>query len=109
MYLMMYAVYDSCAGVYDRPFCAPNDAVAVRSFTDIANDKNHPIGQHPEHYSLHKVGIFDDANAEIEPDQFRACLTTALTCVTQQLPPEPAHADKLDMDGYPVNGGDARA
>ena len=64
----LFSVYDSCAVFYDRPFAARDDASAVRSFGDIAGDAEHPIGKHPEHYSLFRVGLFDDLTGEIVPE-----------------------------------------
>ncbi len=64
----LYCVFDSCAGFYDRPFVSRDDATAVRSFGDIAGDATHPIGMHPEHYLLFRVGLFDDNSGEIVPE-----------------------------------------
>ena len=60
MRLFMYCVFDSASGVYDRPWVAQSDGSAIRSFGDIACDAEHPIGKHPEYYSLFRVGEFDD-------------------------------------------------
>lgn len=67
MIWQLYSVFDSKACVYERPFCAHNDASAVRSFGDIAVDEQHPIGQHPEDYSLWWIGSFDDSNGVVKP------------------------------------------
>ena len=64
----LYCVFDSCAGFYDRPFAGRDDASAIRSFGDIACDADHPIGKHPEHYMLFRVGLFDDGSGEIVPE-----------------------------------------
>ena len=64
----MFSVFDSCAGFYDRPFVARDDASAVRSFGDIACDAEHPIGKHPEHYLLFRVGVFDDQTGDVVPE-----------------------------------------
>ena len=48
----MYGVFDSASGVYDRPFVAISHGQAIRSFGDIAVAADHPIGQHPEDFSL---------------------------------------------------------
>ena len=55
----MFVVHDSVSGVYDRPMCARSEGEMIRSFGDIAKDSKHPIGQHPEHYKLFYVGVFD--------------------------------------------------
>ena len=67
MLLLMYSVHDSVSGVYDRPFVARAEGDAVRSFGDIANDKDHPIGKHAEHFSLFHVGTWNDNTGKVDP------------------------------------------
>jgi len=62
MKLKAFAVYDVKTGAYMRPFFSPARGMAVREFGDIAIDKSHPIGKHPEDYSLFEIGSFDDQN-----------------------------------------------
>ena len=57
---LVFAVYDSASAVYDRPWVARSEGEAVRSFGDIAQDADHPIGKHPEHYKLYRLGTYDD-------------------------------------------------
>lgn len=64
----VFTVFDSCAKVYDRPFVARSEGEALRSFTDIASDDKHPIGQHPEHYSIWRIGMYDDATGKIDTE-----------------------------------------
>ena len=68
MRVFMYAIFDSCSKVYDRPWVARSDGEAMRSFGDIASDFSHPIGKHPEHFSCFRVGLFDDNTGEIVPE-----------------------------------------
>jgi hypothetical protein len=81
----MFSVFDSVTGVYDRPFLALNDASAVRSFTDLAKDKNTMVGMHPEHYSLHFVGVWDDGKAEITLQGNKRCLARGHEVIAQKL------------------------
>jgi hypothetical protein len=80
MKINVYTIFDSASAAYMRPFFAQSDGQATRSFGDIANDKNHEIGKHPEDYSLWRIGTFDDNTAEINPET-KACLATALELV----------------------------
>ena len=66
MNLLMYVVRDSVSGVYDRPMCARSEGEMVRGFGDIAKDGKHPVGMHPEHFSLWHVGLFNDNTGVIE-------------------------------------------
>ena len=68
MKLKLYAIYDTVSCVYDRPWCSHNDSSALRLFSDIACDENHPVGKHPEHYQLYRIGRYDDNNGVIEPE-----------------------------------------
>jgi hypothetical protein len=76
MRLFMYAIFDSCSGVYDRPFCANADASAIRSFGDAAGSAESVIGMHPEHFSLYRIGLFDDNTSEIVPED-AVCIARA--------------------------------
>ena len=83
MRLFLYTVHDSCAGVYERPWCARSDGEAMRSFQTIACDATHPIGQHPEHYSIFRVGTWDDNSAKLEPEVPKTHLANAIDLVVE--------------------------
>ncbi len=68
MRLNTYTIFDTAAGAYMRPFFLQADSQAIRSFKDIALDKDHAVGQHPEDYSLVRVGTFDDQTGLIHPE-----------------------------------------
>ena len=61
----VYAVFDRASGVYDRPFVGQGDGAVMRSFGDIAVSADHPIGQHPEDYTLFRIGTYDDNSGEL--------------------------------------------
>ncbi len=82
MKLNTYSIFDTASGLYSRPFFTQSDGEAIRSFGDIANDTDHPIGKHPEHYTLLRVGIFDDATAKLT-DEMNSSLLTGLEAVAQ--------------------------
>lgn len=63
----VYSVFDSKAAVYGTPFFMPNDAMAVRAFTDLVNGPENMISTHPEDFSLFVVGDFDDQLARLAP------------------------------------------
>ena len=80
MKYVMVSIYDTAAGVYMRPFFVQSEGQAKRMFSDIANDREHDVGAHPEDYSLFRIGQFDDNAGEVLPEH-RDCLITALECV----------------------------
>lgn len=67
MKLKVFSVFDSKAEVFQQPFFSLTKGQALRGFTDAANDKNHPMGAHPEDYALFEIGEFDDATGRVEP------------------------------------------
>ncbi len=78
----IYAVYDSCAGIYDSPHFANNDDIVRRQFQDIATAADNPISKHPEHYSLWRLGGWDNTNGKIN-NEANECLWQALEAITQ--------------------------
>jgi len=82
MKLNIYSIFDTASGLYSRPFFTQSDAEAMRSFSDIAEDAEHPIGKHPEDYSLFRIGVFDDTNGHFV-DENNECLVTALETVSK--------------------------
>lgn len=66
MIINMYVTFDAKAKLYSRPFYTQTRGMAIRTFADIANDKDHPIGRHPEDYTLYEIGTFDDVSGKIE-------------------------------------------
>lgn len=80
MKLNIYSIYDTATATYMRPFFMQSDGQATRAFSDIALDADHDIGRHPEDYTLHRIGVFDDQKAKLtqeDPD----CLATALELI----------------------------
>jgi hypothetical protein len=80
MKVNLYAVIDTATGIYDGPIPSQADGAAVRNFSDMALNKDHPIGKHPEHYALIKVGTWNDGTGEIE-DLQNMTLVTGLEAV----------------------------
>lgn len=59
MKLYVFSVHDVKAGSYLPPFFVPNPPVAMRTFSNCANDKTHSFGANPEDYTLFLVGTWD--------------------------------------------------
>lgn len=95
MRLNVYTIFDTAAGAYMRPFFLQSDGQATRSFKDLALDAEHAVGQHPEDYSLWRIGIYDDNKGELVPEA-RECLATALELVAQARNIEAGSLKKFD-------------
>ena len=77
MILRMYSIFDAAIGAYTPPFAARADGEAVRSFKSTLLDPNHPMAKFPEHYSVVRVGLYDDATGQMSPLPAPEVLATA--------------------------------
>ncbi len=78
----LYAVFDTCAGIYDSPHFSNSDDVVKRQFADIATVADNPISKHPEHYSLWRLANWDNQNGKVL-NEANECLCTALEIISQ--------------------------
>lgn len=62
----VFAVFDSKAKAFLTPFFLINVAVAKRMFSEAANENSHAYWRHPEDYSLHHLGTFDDTTGGVD-------------------------------------------
>ena len=66
MKLFAFCIYDAATAAFMRPFFCHTEQQAIRMFKDCVYDENHECGKHPEDYSIHRVGLFDDQNGHFE-------------------------------------------
>lgn len=66
MKLNIYTVYDEKATAYLQPFFQPNDAMAIRIMENTLMNAESMFANHPEDYTLYKIGEFDDNDAKID-------------------------------------------
>lgn len=90
MKVQCYAIFDSCAGIYEKPFFSTTDDVVKREFQDVVLTVDHPISRHPEHYSLWRLGVFDNVNGDLT-DEANECLWTGTEAASQGQLLEPAN------------------
>lgn len=65
----MVAVYDRALGAFNRPFCAPSEGIAIRSFQDEVNRDGGDMNKHPGDFELHCLGYWDDVSGEFLNDK----------------------------------------
>ncbi len=82
MKVQCYAIYDTCSGIYEKPFFSTADDVVRREFQDVVNTDEHPMNRHPEHYSLWRLGTFDNLNGKIV-DEDNECLWQGVEAISQ--------------------------
>ncbi len=78
----IYAVFDTCGGIYDSPHFGNSDDLVRRQFQDIATGTDNPIAKHPEHYSLWRLGSWDNNTGKIN-DESNECLWQAVEAISQ--------------------------
>lgn len=64
MILKIYSVYDSKTDAYVAPMFFQTKGQALRTFAEVANDKNHQIGKYSEDFTLFEIGEFNDNNCK---------------------------------------------
>lgn len=68
----IFSIRDRQLDAFMTPFFSPSRGSAVRSFIDEVRREGSPMAQHPEDYSLHLIGSFDDTSSQIgwiQPEQ----------------------------------------
>ncbi len=63
MIQQIFTIYDNKAKAYLPPFYLPQRGMAIRTFGDCINDKQHQFSIHPEDYTLMMLGTWDDSTA----------------------------------------------
>jgi hypothetical protein len=64
MRMQLYAIYDTVADIFNKPFTAHNDSDAIRAFTQSFEQGNQANKQD---YVLYHLGEYNDGNGEITP------------------------------------------
>lgn len=68
MDLVMMAIHDGAAAAFMRPFFVMSVGEGVRAFSDLVADPEHPIGRHPDDYTLFRVGTFSQPSGVVTPE-----------------------------------------
>lgn len=62
----VFSVFDTKAESYLQPFFAANRALALRSFSDAANNASSQFAKHASDFVLFRIGTWDDQTATFE-------------------------------------------
>lgn len=60
----VFSVYDEKAQAFLPPFILPKVAQAKRIFSDCINSDDHQFGNHPDDYTLFRLGTFNDEDGQ---------------------------------------------
>jgi len=66
MILRVFSVYDSKAEAYMQPLFFQTKGLAIRSFSEAANDGKSTISLYPADYTLFELGSYDSDNAKFD-------------------------------------------
>ena len=69
MKLKAFAIFDDKAKTFNHPFFSPNEAIAVRVFSDASRDTDTIIGKHPSDFRLYRIGEFDQTSGKITSEE----------------------------------------
>jgi len=76
----IYSIFDTASGTYQKPIHSRADGEIMREFQNIVDDPKHPVGMHPEDYSLIRLGTFDDLDGKLQNEE-NSTLATGLDMV----------------------------
>ncbi|AXL14677.1 nonstructural protein [Microviridae sp.] len=65
MILKAFAVHDSKAGAYLRPFFEISKGSAIRAISDAVNTPDHQFNRHAADFTLFEIGGYDDATGDL--------------------------------------------
>ncbi len=106
MKTQLYSIYDTAAGIYTKPIFAQADGIVTREFQDLCVKADHPYGEHPEDYSLIRLGVFDDQTGKITNEE-NETLATGLEMVALSRNVNRDNVEQLDFDIAQSPGGTA--
>jgi len=76
----IYSIFDTASGTYQKVITSRADGEIMREFQNLVDDEKHPVGMHPEDYSLIRLGTFDDLNGKLNNEE-NSTLATGLEMV----------------------------
>lgn len=76
--MKVFSVYDSKAEAYILPFYERTTGLAIRAFSNAANEPEHGFCKNPADYTLMEVGEWNEMEGRFEPLHANKNLGTAL-------------------------------
>lgn len=97
----LYSIFDTASGTYGKTIFAEADGIVMREFQNMCIDAEHPIGQHPEDYSLHRLGNFNNTTGLLTNEE-NECLANGIEMVALSRNVNRDNLEKLDQN-LPAN------
>jgi len=60
MLYKLYSVYDLAGEFYSSPLCYKTRGEALREFVETSQDERSKLAKHPEDFTFHEIGTYDD-------------------------------------------------
>lgn len=96
--IKIFSILDKKANLWSRPMFVQSTGAMLRSYSDLANDKTQPVGQHPEDYYLYQIGTWNEYEGEIIKLEQNNILGSALDFVKT-----PGIMPQTNMEKYEKN------
>lgn len=84
MLLKIFALYDSKAEAYNKPFYQQTTGAALRDFEEACKQPDSMIAKYPADFTLFEIGVFNDEDCEIIMHNAKINLGNALEYSTQK-------------------------
>jgi len=104
MKLFVFSIFDQAAGAYLRPYFSRSDDEGTRSFSKAAQDGDGLISEHPEDFTLFRVGTWDDNTGELDGSA-PVKLVTALEVIAASRKIKVGQLEAFDQDLHQSPGG----
>jgi len=62
MVLKVFSIFDVKSCIFSQPFFSSHSGTALRSFSDLVQDKSSSVARHPEDYKLYCLADYDDCS-----------------------------------------------
>lgn len=106
MRLQLFAIMDTCSGVYDGPFKARANGEAVRMFKELCFDERSRVSRSPEDYHLVRIGSYDDGKGMLV-DNANEVLVSGVDVVAESRQILPGSLGNGDGNVVPVREADS--
>lgn len=85
MDIKIFAVYDSAAKAYLKPFFSPTLPLARRMFSEAVNTAGSQFEKYAACYTLFEIGLFDDQTGQIDSMAIHTNLGNGLVYIEDAL------------------------
>jgi hypothetical protein len=69
----LYSIFDLTAEMFSDPKPAPTDGVFTRMVSDMMQEGNNQISNHPEEFAIYKVAEWNELTGHIETTIVEIC------------------------------------